>query len=86
MITQQQIRLDIKQIKPEAMNLLYESLLKQIVIAKDDPELCQEYLKLKKGSEKKISIQIDDARLERSAMKEKKLGIKNEPAATGSKV
>lgn len=76
MNTQQQIKLDIKQIKPEAMNLFYESLLKQIVIAKDDPELCKEYLKLKKGSEKN-SIQIDDSRLERSAMKEKKLGIKN---------
>lgn len=86
MITQQQIRLDIKQIKPEAINLFYESLLKQIVIAKDDSELYREYLKLKKGSEKKISIQIDDARLEQSAMKEKNLGIKNEPAATGSKV
>lgn len=86
MNTQQQIKLDIKQIKPEAMNLFYAGLLKQIVIAKDDSELYREYLKLKKGSEKKISIQIDDARLERSAMKEKKLGIKNEPAASGSKV
>lgn len=49
MSTQQQIRLDIKQIKPEAMNLFYAGLLQQIVIAKDDPELYQEYLESKKG-------------------------------------
>lgn len=49
MNTQQQIRLDIKQIKPEAMNLFYTGLLQQIAIAKDDPELYQEYLESKKG-------------------------------------
>lgn len=48
MNTQQQIKLDIKQIKPEAMNMFYAGLLQQIVIAKDDPGIYQEYLESKK--------------------------------------
>ena len=50
----QQIKLDIKQIKPEALNLFYADLLQQIVIARENPEIYQEYLNSKKGDGKHV--------------------------------
>ena len=44
--------LDIKQIKPESMNLFYEHLLKVCAVAKSDPQIYQKYLESKKGEVK----------------------------------
>lgn len=44
----QQIVLDVKQIKPEALNIFYAHILRQCELAKNDPEIYQEYLNQKK--------------------------------------
>lgn len=44
----QQLKLDIKQIKPESLNMFYGSLLQQIIYAKENTNIYQEYLESKK--------------------------------------
>ena len=48
----QQIVLDVKQIKPEALNIFYAHILKQCELAKQNTEIYQEYLEQKKKQEK----------------------------------
>ena len=44
----QQIVLDVKQIKPEALSMFYTHILRQCELAKNDPEIYQEYLNQRK--------------------------------------
>lgn len=50
----QQIVLDVKQIKPEALNIFYAHILRQCELAKNDPEIYQEYLNQKKGGKENV--------------------------------
>ncbi len=47
----QQIVLDVKQVKPEALNIFYAHILRQCELAKQDPNIYQEYLNQRGGKE-----------------------------------
>ena len=48
LMSTQQLKLDIKQLKPESLNIFYGSLLQQIIYAKENTNIYQEYLESKK--------------------------------------
>lgn len=50
-----QIVLDIKQIKPEALNIFYGHILRQCIMAKEDKNIMQEYKQYKEKNHLKIS-------------------------------
>lgn len=57
----QAIKFDIKQIKPEALNLFYSHIIKECHLARKDKEIYDEYLEWKKkrnqrSSDYKINI------------------------------
>lgn len=44
----QQVKININQVRPEALNLFYAHIVRQCALAKENPDIYQEYLESRK--------------------------------------